>query len=1232
MRNYQRYMAGILCGLMTFLWSGTAELLVSAAHASELQDEFNKQRQTIRNLELNATKAMIAAAPVCDVFENKLSQLMASVAPKISTIVATTPQPQLSPEAANAFSASEKNTSFANTWFQNDAKKLSDKTITQLDNKITAKATSAKDLGLDPAVANLIDNSPKLAALLDETFLSAQTCKPLYTQLSDAEATLNNALNQWIELANKINSNGALGPRLEANGMWVAVKIRRATRKDMHTTIPDLTNAVVCAGDVLTQQSIPNIFQGLANTDSALVMKSLSEIIQQSQCIDIQQSIALDRGLTMGAVASILAFNSAANIPLRKHLLETLIIAGAPILEANKVLGPTGLWILTQTLLLKEKSHPDIWVLDKESFLVSYGITVPSRETAKAVTLPICAEEPPAVATAKLDTSLTTNTQAPIDMKKSATEFGLFDVATLFNTKSEPPKIIVVDPEDAPLAYGYTVKELKAKICPVTPSLVSAAVVPTIGPLNKGLGGKCYKANEITDANRGDHLGYATCSLPDMILNGRVCKAKLCGASNLPQSGMLGITNPFGGEMPALGTGTECGFPAVQGILPECQLAGKNTTVFANLTNNSGCGNFKQLSLVANSAPEIIVLDTEYITGPKKAAEPAEEDKPEKPEKPDKPDKPEKATQPDIPKASTVDLPAKPVAGGPAAKLPPQVTPGKNEKFWYEVAKSMGLTETPVPQSGITTEKQYVQAVEKAEALALKLEVAEMKFYDSDTDAEAIKLFGPVKKLRNELKELEDAIFNSKFRFTYKPITDDKSLLENTKLLNELQATPCVNLVCKKKVSDLRSHIAGSDYFKKRMTQAASDAKKVMENPKIRAIMKGLRDKMLGKPIDDDAYNIAYDAMLSFVDISALPAFYNLDGVAGHAEKNSIVSIIVPSFESNDYPEEFYDDLVGLLIHEYIEHVLSHFLGLYGYNFEGKPDEGDKASHPDHQLGIQLQPLTGIAMGYTDPPLILVRDLLGTVVGSHYDYTGYKYYLPDNSSGSPNKTAGNSEGNGPSGSSQPGSNNSGATSGGGTPNKDCPPDSPNCGGMSACQLVTLAAAAKCDMATGKIPLKLIPGGGLTVPESKLDKATADWLSCLFPEPATGKDDDCQTKISCSQGETPSKDSKTGACSCKPIGAGGDVGKGYQGGADNCQLITCADNSTHHCCMSPGEASRSMPGQALPETQAPAKVPGRAPETDSLKQRDGVYQEYQERLPDQQSAPTPERGVEVPATR
>lgn len=1247
------------------LWSGLPSLISSVALADSFQDQFNKQRQIVRNLELQATKAMYAAAPACDTFEIKFNALMSAAGMILAKNpdIGPPPQTQAKPPSLGDSNLStnyflQKNVTQyqqrAPALKQNESKPkndiLSDKTMTVLP--VTAMTVSAKEYGLDPQLAYIIDNDKKLSSLLVETQLAAGSCRPFYATSYDAEVALTNAISQWIALAQKADPVGIGSPTIEANSMWVATNIRRATHKEMHTTITEIENE--CSGDLFIDQSIPNLFQALARGEVSLLHKSISDIIHQSLCLDVRQSIALDRGMSLGGAGVIMAFGKPENEILRKRLLEAVLIAGAPILEVNKPLGPTGLWVLTQSLLNKQLSSPDIWVLDKESYLVTYGITVAERDSPQSAVFPICTEVAPPPSNSFAGPSV-----LPLKIEKAnmaaiaqSSQFNLNMAAkdlTLTASKGKTtPQLITVDPNDAPLAYGYTAKSLKEMICPVVPSkIVSVPTIVKDSTLNKGLQAKyCYKADVITDSYRGDHLGYANCSLPEMVKDGRVCKRELCGDTSIP----LVLPSPEDeGEMPSVETGKSCEFPTFSGVPHACKsLTGGTAKLFVHQSNNKGCGKLdplKEPSAGAGEEEKVDYVGEEMVITGAVPSEPASSsssssDKPEK-TLPD-PYKPEKninygpGQQPQTQKPSAWSYVKKDILyqGIPQPKKQKFIFP-KDDNEWKNFLE-------PYQNPKISNPQEFIAASKNVEELRELFREVDYDYNECALNPPAAgcdQLRDARDKIYPDLRVLEKIVFEAGYRHVFDPINDNQQLRKILIILRNMKKDKC-GQVCDKKAADLEAYISSSDVFKKFNAEVRKAALDVLKNKKFKTALKQAREKFLGKTIDDNAYNDSYEAMLKSFPKSNEISLGNPELkpgqnflAMGSTDENSQVSVYLASVaEAYVSPEVFKDETINVLIHENGLHVVSHQLAQYGYDFEGKPGEGAAGTHPDHEVGKILQQMTGVAMGYGDPPTTIVVTVMQTAEGelkkeaSIPNYGGYKgYIVTSGSSGSSGKTA--SSGGKGAGSS------GGGSGGGGGGNKSCGPD----GCFDPCQLATMAAVAQCDMAMGKPVLNVIPGGGLIAPEKPLDQGMTDWLNCEFPQTATGYDktdvfcsmiggqvvctehtyhipglDDskCQ-QVMCDKDSSPSINKTTGVCSCKPSGYGkGDPAAGFRGGPDDCQKVICAEDSLNPCCT--GGMYRGMPGQGRgfkPETRTPSQVPTQQPHQQRQKAFGREYNTY-----------------------
>lgn len=1241
-----RKIASILCALMVYLWSGVSNVLIAMVQADDLQTKFNNQRQVVRNLELAATKAMYAATPVCDDFDTKFNVLMAVAGKKLPDIAAELIGAEV--EKANIgstqlksdsiplnpfrlsfvqketddssptprFFATPSNTgnSFMANYMgiknipnlQGNSKSQQDKLGDATIKVTTLTNVTAKSLGLPAEIADIIDKDPSLVQMLAEANSAALLCKPLYGPLLDAEAAVSVAVNEWIELADMMDPNATLGHRVEANGMWVAISARRAAHIDMHTSNPVLAQESSCAGDIFTMQSIPNLFQGLATGNAPLVAQSEGELLRQSQCINVEQSIAADKGIAWGAAAAILVFGKPEDVTLRKRLLEASIIAGAPILETTKVLGPTGLWVLMQSLLVKETSSPEIWVLDKESYLVNYGITTMAPNTGLAVTYPICPDTPPVATTPpapKWDATVGNPDVQGIGKTLLQTPQSI--VQQMFNPPTDQetlPEIVAVDPQEAPLAYGYTIKTLKDQICPVDPSqIISAPVFIDDTQLAKGLLSKqCYKADVITDSYRGDHMGYATCSLPETIAGGRVCKRQLCG-STPPQGLDLGGR---GGDpsmpTPSMGGGN-CGFPAFYGTPNVCNLTGGGTaSLYVHQGDNSGCGKVRQLGFVAyeDGDFEEVVIDVEL---PKS-------DNSNEPEKPTFVDD-GKATSPE----KKEDQPKQDAA---------KSGPDKSSSYYLEVPvqapdlKPKPLPLLPIPPPGdtpslpgkkpdITTPAQYAAALNRRETLE-KVET-QLAWKQEACYHNCEDILSKLKAVRKELLKLEWSILTAEFDHAA-PINNQWDLHWALRTLRDIESN-CEKSICAKKASDLKKRIKDSNVFKKFVASVKKDAKNVLKNKNFKDIFKKARETLLGKTIDDEKYDLCYNGMLSLLDSSTAADLSVPAGPLGRLGATSpdgrdvdiYLLNVATTFTSLS---DFYDQAVNTVIHEQGEHVVSILLQNQGYEF---------SDGMDHQLGVEVQRLSGVAMGYTSAPIRITVGIIALEGGGsaetrfrERDFSGYKKYLPGGWGVVEKKSANNS----------PKRSSGGGSGGGSGAQKDCPPE--GCGGLiNPCQLATMAANAQCDMSMGKPALSLIPNkGGLIPPTDKLPKSVSDWMACLFPDQATGYDhtdvfcdyvlgqilctsntyhvpgkanDDCKTTACDEQnGFYPTKDKTTGVCSCKLGGSGvGDPSEAYMG-TDFCKAVVCTGDTMNSCCQ--GSRGMQQGGQSYHKSDNTKRVP------------------------------------------
>lgn len=1188
------------------------------------EPEFQQQRNVVRAAELQATADMYDVYKYCSGFEADVAVLLGAVGnqmPSTASLLNLTSswlRGSLSkplPVQARGFSPSP-----ATPVTPAIPAAAPAPTARTLDTSRGMPALfSATDLGFPDDIAKVINASTELLDLANATYQAAQVCKPYYAKWMNSEGQDRQAIESWIAMTNKADPAITAENRVEAYGMWVASKIRQAARSPMHTTIPAL-DTMTCSGDLFLDQSIPNTFKALAHNDPKLLQKSLAEIIQQTQCLDAQQLATLDSAVYWGALSAMLALTAPADTPLLRHQMEAVVMIGTPILEATKVLGPTALNALVQTLLDKSKSAPEVWVLSPSSYLVTHGVTVADRRQGNASIIPICAEDAPPPYTAPAPV-LNLPTTAPSALPAAISGASPFTATALSPGTEPPPAIVTVAPEDGLLAYGFSIKDLKPLICPVKPA---PEVIPSkIGPpgtIAKVSQGGCYPAKAVIDSYRGDHLGYAVCDLPEMLASGRVCKTVLCTMSLPPEQMPTGGGAEPPGAMPGPAGGSACELPIFNGIPQECKSLGGpgKTTLFAHATDNAGCGGINPLTsgAAASCPPGVDVCGDEMeITGNKPPPPPAGNTSPQAGPPPKDKDPVDvwvnglgKPSKPETPPAggSANSNPAAAAAGAskgvPTLPKPAKTPVGaKDLDLYYGGYKKLPAGIPKLKEAPITTYEQLMQAMEDLDAAKQKFNVL---VQDKVSQLPArCQLPGVNCKILLDDEEREayqtalallQHILTSIVHYEFKPVTTLQALYARLQRIQYY--SQCGNVICRLYTAQLRDQLEKSPFYQQFFKDAKDKAYAVLKNPKYREIVKAAREKALGYKLDPNAFNTAYDAMLTLFNGNASSRLYLSayeDGRMGSANIYSLMADVYVPEHTNMSAGELKDNVVQTLLRGFSLSILSSLLNQLGYSGMGALDSA-VAANIDKATGLNLtktadsHPLAGVFEN--------LRDATQRILGPGYVQQFLDSHTPS-SVGTYQQFLG---GGGGGGSTTAGNTNKGGgsnTGTGGGGQKSCPPDMPECGGLTKCQLVSMAAVAQCDMAMGKPVLKMPPGGGLILPEpKKLDQSVEKWFDCMFPNANATNENNCPA-TSCADGFEAVKDKATGQCSCKPKGSGGASMEGYKGGPDICQqiMVNCDANPESPCCANRlGSQQRMGTGGSFDKRAVPDTLQRAAP--------------------------------------
>lgn len=1159
----------------------------------QLENTYYKQRNIVRQAEIDATMAQEQTEPTCARFRNQLGNFMSALSTmgafdiQILPLNVTTTQGVQNQQLANAVQNRQMAQSAIPT---TTSRNYTDRTIAPRSiDKISLDPTAEK---VDPALQALFDKNSDLKDIYNGMKLTGDECRiaTTQTQLDNKESKLGMAEDKLIDLAKQIGPQADKNRdfRREAFGLWVATWMRRASIYRMgdsrlnsddadvslHTTHDDLKYSPTCSGDYLIDVSKSNItkaqpglysfFHAVAYNDAVGILESIQNLQRQLGCWDAYQSLAFDTGIGWGVAAVDLTLQDPKYDDVRPRLLEAVGMLAMLTVDVNKIVGDT-----SGSIFLKVYGNR---LVQKGSLLTTVGGTLFNRQMGTLETLPFCEEAPVSddvfIPFDYKNTNGTPNfgQQLPSQAQLTQPQQLAYTPPTKGDTaKASPP---VYKPEGHLTPYYQEVETLKPLICPVQPFPLIDYGASTSGGTKNGGDGKlkgpgvgggplsgsgCYHFSIVTTSLAPDHVGYGSCGLTEEFAAGLVCK-DVCYVSSYP-GGMPPIPGGGGEDftMP-IPKSSGCGMPVPEQTWLQCAIANtpKGPSLFAvESTPSDGC-KMDPLKDEGGEASESepVAEDTEQTEAEKQADEDKKYEEDQKAAKELERKKTEEQKAKDrakdaafdgthvtgsVPTPGSIPAPgATPTPGGLPTPGSRQGNPNNDDKPLPMVPIG---TDTPKGQTGSSSSgNSNGDNGGETGGGTVDAKIPIIKFKCFDSPGGLCDFSGQQKKQKIQLQSppLDDTLTAGKCD----ALPSCLKIIDKLSKINEDKNRPNKDREeARKRIHKVSEEVSKKfPAVEKAIQQGDKVADEVINNPKFQQTFCDTLAAASGSTCNIDKVKKALKNAATITPVIKITGGVKKDEyVGGNALKADLLKDrVVRAFMDTillSVAEAIGDRVDGMTTDEILKAIT-----IITTDFDIHEEAGH-AAMPDlrpRATGDQDHIFIDALSNATGMPLS-GADIGAAISRVRQVLNGNNRYLPIGGVSQPSSTY-NAELRGNraayrGGGNQPGSGG-GTPQGGGnkSPVQDYDPNSPMAG---PCQLQSLGAISRCATSGGQ--LKPMPGPQVSTPQpdggGKLSDAMQKWMDCLDAENAKEVGGtECADK-DCGPGVSASYDKSSGQCSC-----------------------------------------------------------------------------------------------------